>query len=74
MTETVQVKCHSCQHWLGEAPAAVEFCGVFRDPQDRALIIPPRLTYRCRSCGWVTVFRPVALMREWRTLEVKRAS
>ena len=65
---TVQLHCHHCQRWLGESPHSLTFVGMFKDPRDREHVPGPRHTYRCKSCGWVTVFQSTAnaAMRDYR--------
>ena len=70
-----QLQCHHCGKWVGESRTPMEFVGMFKDPRDRTQLPEPRDTYRCKSCSWVTVFRPVSLNGErtpWRAIELKR--
>lgn len=75
--QTHQVRCHHCQNWIGESPVALEFVGLFKSPSDRTLVTEPRVTHRCKSCGWVTVFRPLptngGTRPSWRTIELKQS-
>lgn len=54
--QSVQLHCHHCTTWLGESESPLTFVGMFKDPQDRNYLPAPRNTYRCKRCGWVTVF------------------
>jgi hypothetical protein len=60
------LKCHHCSTWLGESPAPVWMVGIFHSSFDARYVSPPRATYRCKSCGWVTVFKPDEAPRHWR--------
>ena len=73
---TVQLHCHHCQRWLGEARESLTFVGMFKDPRDRELVQGPRSTYRCKSCAWSNVFQSAAndATRDYRAVELKRAS
>lgn len=70
---TVQLRCHHCTQWLGETSQSLSFTGMFHAPQDREWVEGQRDTYRCKGCGWVNVFKPVAnaAMRDWRNVEIK---
>ena len=65
---SVQLHCHHCQRWLGEARDSLTFVGMFKDPRQRERVEGPRDTYRCKSCGWANVFQSPAnaAIREWR--------
>jgi hypothetical protein len=67
---SVQLHCHHCQRWLGEARESLTFVGMFKDPRDRERLAEPRDTYRCKSCGWANVFQTAAV-RDWREVETK---
>lgn len=72
--QTYQVRCHHCHQWIGESSIPLDFSGMFRDSRDCALVEEPRSTYRCKHCGWVTVFRPAAKPHDrsrWRAIELK---
>jgi hypothetical protein len=73
-TQSVQLHCHHCTHWLGESGEPVIFVGMFKEPRDRAHVEEPRDTYRCGSCRWVNVFRRAATGGgNWRRIELKQA-
>lgn len=55
--QSIQINCHHCTRWIGESRTPLTFAGMFKEPQDRSRIDEPRDTYRCKSCGWVNVFR-----------------
>lgn len=69
-----QLYCPNCSHWLGESSAALTFAGMFEGPQLRHNVSEPRDTYRCKSCGWITVFRstPRSSDANWRIMQLKR--
>jgi len=73
--QTYQLRCHHCSQWVGESSIPLEFFGMFKHPRDCALVEEPRSTYRCKSCGWVTVFRPAMAngIRPWRAIELKQS-
>jgi hypothetical protein len=51
----MDLRCHHCSHWLGETFIDLRPAAVCENPQDRTQIAPPRFTWRCPSCKWVTV-------------------
>jgi hypothetical protein len=61
--------CHHCSHWMGESSEPLEFLGMFKNPSDRNRVDGPRSSWRCKSCGWVNVFRKLVGGR--RPLETK---
>jgi hypothetical protein len=64
---SVQLHCHHCSTWLGEAREALTFVGMFKDPRERERVPGPRDTYRCKRCGWANVFQaPDTAPRHWR--------
>lgn len=70
----VDLRCHHCNQWIGESPAAMEIVGIFKFPRDRALTTEPRLTIRCRACGWINVFQQIAAaVPAWRAVTLKGA-
>jgi hypothetical protein len=72
---SVQLHCHHCSTWIGEAREALTFVGMFKDPRERERVASPRDTWRCKRCSWVNVFQSQAApVREWRDgIELKRA-
>ena len=76
MSQTHQLYCHHCSQWVGESSDPVTLVGMVRDPRDRNLVPSPRNTWRCKSCGWVNIFRVVAVpaphVPDWRTVELKQ--
>jgi RNase P subunit RPR2 len=67
---SVQVTCPTCRRWMGEVPPGWKCVATIEDPRDRVLVADPRLTLRCKHCGWVMIF---ALPRpSWRDIELKQ--
>jgi hypothetical protein len=65
--QSVQLHCHHCSTWLGEARETLTFVGMFKDPRERERVTGPRDTYRCKRCGWANVFQaPDTAPRQWR--------
>ncbi len=67
-----ELHCHYCVRWVGDTSQALVFVGMFKDPHDRYRLSHPRDTYRCKSCGWVNIFRPREVeARDYRSIELK---
>jgi len=56
---------------MGESREPMELVGMFKAPRDVEAVPGPRDTWRCKSCGWANVFRPIS---DWRDVEVKQAA
>lgn len=76
MAESFEIRCHHCGNkWIGESSRVMRFVGQVESPRLRELAIGPRDSWRCKSCGWVSIFVPAESETKpragWRAVEVK---
>jgi len=57
----IDVRCYSCSQWIAEHPRQLRIMAVVRKARERDFVEPPRVSIRCKGCGWTNIFEEIKL-------------